>query len=165
MSATTWTELRTGITTVLEGITDVGLVVVRQRLPNDWVEFLKAFKTEIDDVSMVRAWIVLPGRPFRLSEVDASGGHYRDTYNFTLVGIQSAKDEDDSWAGALQRAHEVSEALDAKQGYGLSTSGESIFFAGPCSIQAHEYRKYGNIGVWYTELDFGVQVNRTLTYG
>lgn len=164
MSADTWTDIRDVIVAEIGGIADIGNVVVRQALPKDWVSYLNTFAVTISGTKQIRGWLVLPDHPFRNTTVEAIGGHFQDVYNFTVIGFQSAQDTDASFKESLDRAIQVTDALDARQNYGLST-GDTIFYAGPAQIRSHEFRMFGNVGVWYTDIQFDVTVNRAqVTY-
>lgn len=163
MAVVTWTQLRTIVVAEISAVSDVGKVITRQQLPTDWTSTLKVFKTTIDGRDQIRGWVVLPNVPFRVSVLDALRS-YQDTYSFTIFGFQSGRDEDTDYQGTLDRATEVAEGLDARQAFGL-TGGDSVFFAGPANIRAHEWRRFTSIGCWYTELDYSVVVNRAdITY-
>ena len=63
---------------------------------------------------------------------------------------------------SLDRAVEVAEKLDARQTFPDVTA--EVFFGGPCDIRFHEFRMFGNVGVWYTDLLYDVTVLRDVTY-
>lgn len=162
MATSTWTDLRTGIVGVINGLDDMGTVTTRQSLHIDWTTYLNQFKTRIDGRDQIRGAVVVPGDPFKQTSVDAIGGSMQDVYYFEIFLVQAAKDEDDHFDAALNRAIQLAEALDAKQSWGLTS--EEVFYAGPASIRFHDWRLFGNVGVWYTNIMYDITVNRTVSY-
>ena len=108
--------IRARIVTVLESVTDVGLVYDYSRWAGDWGKTLELFKTTIDGVDQIRGWEVT-FRRLQQSVIGFQGGGIDDTilvtYSYRIRGFLSFNDADESEKTMTELALAIVTALEA----------------------------------------------------
>jgi hypothetical protein len=83
--------VRASIKTLLEGVSNIGLVYDLEPFAADWDIFLKRFKTTISSVDMIRGWTIsceaIPAQGFVATGARNTGNQY--FYEYHIRGYQS----------------------------------------------------------------------------
>ena len=144
--------------TAVGTVTNVGNVLTRFRPVRDWNAVVEELQVTISGTNYVRTWFVVPGVPVITSETDAIEGQVFDRFRLNLIGLQGAQDDATGFVDALSRAGAVKAALDALWDYGAG--GPVPFIVEPAEIVRHEFRYFGKIGVWWTDINHTIRVHR-----
>jgi hypothetical protein len=156
--ATEYAQAITATASAVSGVTNVGNVLTRFRPVRDWNAVIDELQVTIGGTNVIRTWFVVPGVPVIESDVDAVDGQVFDRLRIALIGLQGAQDDATGFVDALSRAVAVKSALDSLWNYG--TGGPVPFQVVPCRIDRHEFRYFGKIGVWWTDLVHTIVVAR-----
>lgn len=156
--ATEYAQAVTAVAQAVSGVTDIGNVLTRFRPVRDWAAIVDELQVTIGGVPTIRTWFVVPGVPVIESDVDAVDGQVFDRMKIALIGLQGAQDDATGFTAALGRAIAVKAALDALWNYG--TGGPVPFQVVPATIERHEFRYLGKIGLWWTDLSHTIIVAR-----
>lgn len=155
---TTYTSLRTALVTLLETVTDVGLVHNRERFVVDPSKFLDMFKTTISGTTQIRAWLIL--RESMQPDTDTVFGEARQRHVFVLRGILGFQDSADTY-GTLQALVDTIIALLDNQTT-LSVSGTIVRGIGPCSLRSFEVGQFGSVLAHVAEIEVPIETMKTL---
>ena len=148
----------TATAAAVSGVSNVGNVLTRFRPIRDWNAVIDELQVTIDGANHIRTWFVVPGVPVITSEVDAIEGQVFDRFRLSLIGLQGAQDDATGFADALTRAAAVKAVLDALWDYGVG--GPVPFIVQPAEIARHDFRYFGKIGVWWTDVTHTILVHR-----
>lgn len=107
--------VRASIKTLIESVSNVGLVYNREPLVNTWDQFLVFFKTTISSVDMIRGWTIsceaIPAVGFVASGGRNTGNQYN--YEYHIRGYQSFNYNTDTENAFLLIAQAVMAALNS----------------------------------------------------
>lgn len=112
-------SIRAQIKTVLEGVSNAGVVYDYERYSNDWSALLEQFRTTINGVEQIRAWMISldPGQSMRqeLIGFEGTGGgeNILVTYSYRIRGFMGVDDAAESEKTFTALALAVMEALEA----------------------------------------------------
>lgn len=155
---TTYTSLRTAIATVLEGITDIGLVHDRERFVVNPSEYLDLFKTEIDGTRQIRAWLILRERVDTVT--DTAFGEDRDRHLFVLTGYLGFQDSADTY-GTLQGLCDSVRAAFSDQTT-LGVSGVMVRAVGPCTLRTFDTGQFGSVLCHRAEIELPIETMQAI---
>jgi hypothetical protein len=155
---TTYTSLRTALVTLLETVTDVGMVHGRERFVVDPSKFLDMFKTTISGTVQIRAWLIL--RESMQPIEDTVFGESRQRHVFVLRGILGFQDSADTY-GTLQALVDTIIALLDNQTT-LSVSGTIVRRIGPCSLRSFEVGQFGSVLAHVAEIEVPIDTMTAL---
>lgn len=106
--------VRASIKTLLEGVTNIGLVYDLQPIATTWDVFLDRFKTTISSVDMIRAWTIsceaIERQPFTASGTRNTGNI--NIYEYKIRGYTSLNFATSTEKSFLVVALAVMDALD-----------------------------------------------------
>ena len=106
--------LRAAIYSVVNGVTDVGIVHDYERWANEWTDFLNLFRTEIDGEQVIRGWEVVyrgfPDASERMQMQDIYPAFLRP-HRFLVAGYLQSDDSEESEKTAAALAETVADAL------------------------------------------------------
>ena len=155
---TTYTSLRTAIATVLEGITDIGLVHNRERFVVDPAAYLDMFKTTVGGTVQIRAWLILRERVDTVT--DTAFGEDRDRHLFVLAGFLGFQDSADTY-GALQALCDSVRAAFSNQTT-LGVSGVMVRAVGPCTLRTFDVGQFGSVLCHRAEIELPIETMQTI---
>ncbi len=111
----TETTVRASIKTILEAVSDIGIVYDKEAFASTWDVFLDRFKTTISSVDMVRGWTIsceaIPAVGFVATGLRDTGNQYN--YEYHIRGFQSFDFETSTEKTFLTLAIAVMAALNA----------------------------------------------------
>lgn len=155
---TMYTSLRTAIATVLEGITDIGVVNDRERFVTNPSAYLDMFKTEIGGVTQIRAWLILRERVDTVT--DTAFGEDRDRHLFVLAGFLGFQDSADTY-GTLQGLCDSVRAAFSNQTT-LSVSGVVVRAVGPCTLRTFDVGQFGSVLCHRAEIELPIETMQAI---
>jgi hypothetical protein len=134
------------VKTVVEGVTNVGLVHDYQRLATDFTVLLDRFKTTISGQEQIRGWTIsleaAPGERMTFGAVQR-------TYQYKIRGYFGLKDSSATEKSALLVVFAVMDALDVDTTIRPGAGGTT---ASPCSLEVYEPRMFGSMLCHYAEI-------------
>lgn len=133
--------VRSSIKTLIESVSNVGLVYDNQPFADTWDLFITRFKTTISSVDMIRGWTIsceaIPAIGFVASGGRNTGNQY--TYEYHIRGYQSFNFDTDTENTFLAIAIEVMAALN-----GGIVSG-TVFNAGLAQLTSYTPRLFDGV--------------------
>lgn len=163
--ATDYTGIRDAVAAEVAAVTDVGNVLTWLRPVTSWEEYAEEFLAEIDGETKTRAVVITPGRPLLRSTVEATCGALADVWTLQLwvlvqaeKGTPGASDGEDVYTASLQLAANVKAGLDGMQD---SFGDVPVIYAGPASIEEHDWKYHAGVACWVAVINYPVLVERT----
>lgn len=151
----TYDSLRSAIVTVLEGVTDVGVVHDRERFVVDPSRYLDAFKTTIGGVSQIRAWLVLRESARTTLEPPAFGETMR-RHLFVLYGVLGFKDSTDTYGELQGLCDTIMAVFDTQDD--LNVTGVVVRRVGPCELRTFGTVQFGSVLCHAAEIELPIDV-------
>ena len=161
------TTVRTRIETVLNAITDKGLVYTREVLFSEWKKLKEKIVTKIDDEDQIRAWMIScdqvedvgPDDPdYAAGFAEPGEGHMRYHYKiFFVMGVDDSKETElTHTAMALEAKYALDKDPNLHSGK-MDAGADGYFCSDPSQITALEPRVYGGILCHYAEFRMMVE--------
>lgn len=154
-SYTTVTGIRTGLLTLLGGITDIGVVLSHYEPVKDKREFLATYWTTTSGGSdELRGVLVTPGAPFHREDPIAIGGlglTKRDVWRLDVTFFRAAERDATQRDAALQRALDAFDLIRAK--FDFSAQSVQILTPPAYGIRTHGWGPVAGVGCWITECE------------
>lgn len=141
--------LRSRLNTIIENVTNVGVVHDYERLTNDWSDFLDLFKTNIYGSDQIRGWMIAY-RGF-IDDRYKFGDDVLRTHVFNIFGMLGIEDENETEKTFSSLVESICDAI-----YGDATlAGLGLVVNG---IQAEtEPRVFVNITCHFAEITVTIQ--------
>lgn len=149
--------VRAAIKTIVDSVTDVGLVYDYERWQSTWSAYLTLFKTTINGTDQIRAWtIACSGFTQERVEFRTEGkaGILR-IYQFIVRGYLGLDDSAATEKTAIALAEDVIEALDDADTIRPPTAG--YYDAQPAQLQTFELRMFGDVLCHFAEIGVVIQ--------
>lgn len=153
---TVYSDLRTAVVAVLNGVADVGVVHNRPRFNADTSTFLNQFRCTVNGSQVIRGWMVLREAAPHREELDVFGRVTR-VHMFVLIGIQGFQDTADSYGSFQALCDSVMAAFDDETN--LSVTGVTVNAVGPCSLRAFEEQQIGSPICHIAEIEVPIEVS------
>lgn len=148
--------IRTQIHTVVNAVADTGKVYDYQRFTNNVTDYLALFKTTINGIDQIRAWMVGYNGFDTITLGSAPEGVIR-SHRFTVYGLLRLNDDDGSEKEFAILAEAVCDALDDDATLHAFTDDE------PADIFAFAYLPFGDVLCHYAEIN--IQVSEQTSIG
>lgn len=150
------TTIRTEIKTVLEGITDIGVVHSYERFSTDWTKFLAFFKPA--GKSYVRGWSIRRERtPEGYDELGTNFG--RRKYRFVIRGYMSLED---ATASSNTFDDLIETVCDTFRPLTVNNLNEKAMGSGLIQVELVQDRMFGSVLCHYCELSLEVEERKSI---
>ena len=155
---TAYTDIRSAIKTVLDGITGIGMTHNRERFSADPSTYLDMFNTTILSVSQIRAWVIL--RESVTPVEDRVFGEDRREHMFVLRGYQGFHDANDTYGTFQALCDTVMATLDSQTTLGVT--GVIVRSVGPCSLRSFGTGQFGAVLAHMAEIAVPVETMKAM---
>lgn len=155
---TKYTDLRTGIKAILDGITDIGTTHNRERFVVDPSAYLDMFKTTIGGTVQIRAWLIL--RESVTPIEDRAFGEDRRRHLFVLRGYLGFQDSTDTYGTMQALCDTIMATFDNLTT--LSVGGVIVRQIGPCTMRSFETGQFGSVLAHVAEIEVPIDVMATM---
>ena len=149
--------VRAAIKTVLDGVSNKGVVYDYERWSTSWDTYLTRFKVTIDSTDQIRAWTIACAS-FTQERIEfrteGKAGILR-TYQWIIRGYLSLDDSAATEKTAIALAEDVIEALDDADTIRPPTAG--FYDAQPAQLRTFELRMFGDVLCHYAEIGIIIQ--------
>lgn len=143
----TQATIRSRLATILNTVSDVGVVHDYERWNADWSKFLDLFKTTISGTDQIRGAMVMY-RGFIPGVEDLTTCSVPRNHNFVIVYIQGLKDADETEKEASEMAETIVDAIDTD----ATLNGSSYIGFNPSQVETFEQRIFGDVLCHYAEI-------------
>lgn len=143
--------IRAEIVSVMQGITDIGVVVGRRRLARSEKELIDKFGFKTGGKTYVRGWTVMrTSTPEEIRTAGGGGTNYR-LHTYTIDGYWSFKDAEDSESDFQAMVETICDTFRP-----LATLNGKASRVGPPQVNEVGHRVFGDALVHYAELELTV---------
>lgn len=143
--------IRARIKTVVQSVSNGGLVYDYERWASDWTTYLDLFKTTIDSAEVIRGWTITC-QSFQPVEIATMGSQdVETTFIYKIRSYFGLDDENASEKTAIGIAEDVVEALNADN----TLHGTAYDASGPhplAELTLFEPRFFGDVLCHYIEI-------------
>ena len=157
-------DIRQEVVSLVESVTDVGVVHDRQRWATNWSTLLDLFKHEMSDGSgsLIRGWMVSRSSILPDTE-DSSFGADRELHGFLIRGIMAFSDLEDSEGTFNNLIDQVRSAL-INSARLDAVSSIVVRYARVVSVRLIDIRMFGSVLCHYCELEYNIETQEGLAF-
>lgn len=138
---------RSAMLSILQGVTDIGVVHDYERWSNDWNRYLETFSTTIGGIKRIQGWTITRESTGETPFVQSQNqrGH--------IWVIRGYRGLDDT-AGSEKSFQDLSESVCSELRRRPTLNGTAERDSGPPQVRVVEHRLFGGVACHYAEITF-----------